>query len=200
MSAMTIEKKLKVLAAGHALFLRHGFARVTMSDIASAAGMSRPALYLVFPSKEEIFLAVLVKEAEQILKALHEKLPTLATAEEKLRYAFDLWIVQPYILMTQSPDARDLVDCTLEFVTETMDRLCAAFEAELVTIISPLAATRSDTDLSPAQLAHLLVSAAAGFKKVAANVEELQQLMWGQLAMALATLGKDTGQQSSKTR
>lgn len=190
MVVMTSEKKSKVLAASRALFFRYGFARVTMNDIASAAGMSRPALYLVYPSKEDIFLAVLTSEAEQILRDVRETLPTLPTAEEKLRYAFDRWIVQPYILLTQSPDARDLVDCTLEFVKETVDRLGAAFEAELVTIIGPLAARRSTTGLSPAQLAHILVSAAAGFKKVASNVEELQQLMWGQLAMALATLGK----------
>lgn len=196
MHVMTTEKKSKVLTASRALFFRYGFARVTMNDIASAAGMSRPTLYLVFPNKEDIFLAVLTAEAEQILEELHETLPTLATAEEKLRYAFDRWIVQPYILMTQSPDARDLVDCTLEFVKETMDRLSAAFEAELVSIIAPLAAKRSNTGLSPSQLAHILLSSAAGFKKVAANAEELQQLISGQLAMALATLGKDTRRNS----
>jgi AcrR family transcriptional regulator len=188
---MTNEKQSKILTASRALFYRYGFARVTMNDIASAAGMSRPALYLVFPNKEDIFLRVLTNEAEQILEELREILPTLATAEEKLRYAFDRWIVQPYILMTQSPDASDLVDCKLEFVKETMDRLGAAFEAELAGSIAPLASKRAKTDLSPAQVAHILVSAAAGFKKVAANAEELQQLLWGQLAMAMAALGVD---------
>jgi AcrR family transcriptional regulator len=192
MYAMNTEKQSRVLDASRELFYRYGFARVTMSDIASAAGMSRPALYLVFPNKEDIFLRVLTDEAGRILEELRQTLPTLATAEEKLRYAFDRWIVQPYILMTQSPDASDLVDCTLDFVKETMDRLGAAFEAELVAIISPLAAKRSRTDLSPAQLAHILVSAAAGFKKVAANAEELQQLMWGQLAIVMAAMGVDT--------
>src|SRR3546814_16147684 len=35
-------------------FIRYGFARTTMGDIARASDMSRPALYLLFPGKEEL--------------------------------------------------------------------------------------------------------------------------------------------------
>lgn len=189
---MTTEKKMKILAAARSCFFRYGYGRVTMNDISSAAGMSRPALYLAFASKEDIFLAVLTSEAEQILSEIHAVLPTLPTAQERLRYAFDRWVVQPYVLLTQSPDARDLVDCTLEFVKDTVERLGVAFEEELVTVIGPLAKSRSTSGLSPAQLAHISVGAAAGFKKVARNVEELQELVWGQLAIVLASLADES--------
>ncbi len=39
------------------LFLRYGHARTTMGDVAGEAGISRPALYLVFPRNEDIFTA-----------------------------------------------------------------------------------------------------------------------------------------------
>ena len=55
---MDIAKRDKVLAAARGIFLRYGFKRVTMNDIAEAASISRPALYLVFESKEEIFKSV----------------------------------------------------------------------------------------------------------------------------------------------
>ena len=55
---MVGQKRDKVLTAARNTFLRYGFKRVTMNDIAEAAGISRPALYLVFDNKEEIFKGV----------------------------------------------------------------------------------------------------------------------------------------------
>src|SRR3954463_15785164 len=47
-----------LLAAGFDAFARHGFKRTTMGDIAEAAGMSRPALYLRVKGKEDVLRAV----------------------------------------------------------------------------------------------------------------------------------------------
>ena len=52
---MASDKKSRILAAARDVFIRYGYKRVTMGDIAKAAGMSRPALYLVFQCKPEIF-------------------------------------------------------------------------------------------------------------------------------------------------
>ena len=40
------------------VFLAYGYSRVTMDDIARAAEMSRPALYLLFRNKAEIYRAI----------------------------------------------------------------------------------------------------------------------------------------------
>ena len=50
------------------MFFRYGYARTTMADLASAAGLSRPALYLVFPGKAEVFQAVVEWLSEHLLK------------------------------------------------------------------------------------------------------------------------------------
>jgi AcrR family transcriptional regulator len=55
---MDLAKRDKILAAALDVFVRYGYKRVTMNDIAAAAGISRPALYLVFESKEDIFKGV----------------------------------------------------------------------------------------------------------------------------------------------
>jgi AcrR family transcriptional regulator len=44
-----------ILNAALAVFARYGFKRVSMEDIALEAGISRPALYLVYPNKGAIF-------------------------------------------------------------------------------------------------------------------------------------------------
>ncbi len=37
--------------------MRYGFRRVTMEDLATAAGISKPTLYSLFPNKQEGFRA-----------------------------------------------------------------------------------------------------------------------------------------------
>lgn len=57
-------KRLHVLTASALVFGANGYARTTMGDLAKAAGMSRPALYLVFPRKEQLFSTLLRQAAE----------------------------------------------------------------------------------------------------------------------------------------
>ena len=52
------------------VFLAYGFARTTMDDIARAADMSRPALYLLFRNKGQIYRAIAATMLEDsLLKA-----------------------------------------------------------------------------------------------------------------------------------
>jgi DNA-binding transcriptional regulator YbjK len=46
-----------ILDAALPVFVRYGFRKASMSDIARAAGISRASLYLSFNSKEELFRA-----------------------------------------------------------------------------------------------------------------------------------------------
>jgi AcrR family transcriptional regulator len=66
---MADEKLTRTVEAAGEVFLRYGYARTTMGDIAKAAGMSRPALYLLFPGKEQVFSAATMHLAHQRLEA-----------------------------------------------------------------------------------------------------------------------------------
>lgn len=48
----------EILAAASALFTEKGFAATRMDDVAQRAGVSKGTLYLYFPSKEELFKAL----------------------------------------------------------------------------------------------------------------------------------------------
>ena len=65
--AAHLARRQRVIKAGARVFLRFGFARATMGDIAEAAGMSRPALYLLFRDKEDVFEAVVAHWIEDSL-------------------------------------------------------------------------------------------------------------------------------------
>ena len=58
LSNMSSTPRDRILDAAKNLFSQYGYQRTSMVDIAKAAGLSRPALYLQFHSKDEVYLAL----------------------------------------------------------------------------------------------------------------------------------------------
>lgn len=54
-------RKTELLTAARTIFTRKGFHRATMDDVSREAGISKGALYLYFPSKEKMFMALIEK-------------------------------------------------------------------------------------------------------------------------------------------
>ncbi|MFO7923710.1 MAG: TetR/AcrR family transcriptional regulator [Bacteroidales bacterium] len=67
------EKREKIITAAGKVFGHHGFKEARMENIAAKAGMGKSSLYYYFISKEELFEAVVEREAEylkhEIIKA-----------------------------------------------------------------------------------------------------------------------------------
>src|ERR1700677_2160077 len=53
----------EIVAAALAVFAERGFAAARLEDIAARAGVSKAALYLYFPTKEDLFRAVVTQAA-----------------------------------------------------------------------------------------------------------------------------------------
>src|SRR5258708_35954114 len=51
----TAARRLAILEAATGVFLRYGFKKTSMDDLARAAGLSRQGLYLHFATKEALF-------------------------------------------------------------------------------------------------------------------------------------------------
>lgn len=181
-------KKVKVLEAAQSVFLRYGYRRVTMGDIATAAGISRPALYLHFCNKENLFEAVLRGFAARALDDVREGLAAQATPEARLRFAFEVWAVRPFGLLSATPDAKELIDCGFEFAREAIEQGSRAFEAEVAAILAPLCAEAPGSALGPQEIARILIRAVHGFKQTAASMEDLRAMIEGLLAMVLRSL------------
>src|SRR5271156_1775695 len=146
---MESEKYLRALEAAKNVFLRYGFRRVTMQDIANEAGISRPALYLLLPNKEEAFKATIQQVTAESMAAIRAGLPAQVTAEEKLRFAFEIWTVRPFQIMQSSPDAKDLVNCGQDFACDVLARISSDFESLLTEILKPLVARDKPAILPP---------------------------------------------------
>src|SRR5579859_4120332 len=56
------ERERAILDVTAELLLRHGYNKVTMSDVADAVGLNRKLVYLLFPSKDALIKALLLRE------------------------------------------------------------------------------------------------------------------------------------------
>lgn len=60
-------KRARILDGAMKVFLAYGFSRTTMDDIARAAEVSRPALYLLFKNKTDIYRALAADFVDEAL-------------------------------------------------------------------------------------------------------------------------------------
>jgi AcrR family transcriptional regulator len=183
---MEATKRNKVLTAARDVFLRYGYKRVTMNDIAEAAGISRPALYLVFESKEEIFKSVYEHFVRETLLEIESKISPLKTPEEKLRAAFELWTVRPFEIMRTSSEAAELLESTFGFAQDSVSQGYRSFEKILLPVLKSLPEFQSaKTKVSAEKTAHILSGAVRGFKITAKDAPEIRSLIRDLLILLL---------------
>ena len=70
------EREQRILDAASPLIVRQGYDKITMSDVAEAAGISRGIVYLHFDSKEKLFEALLIREIQHYAQAWQEYFET----------------------------------------------------------------------------------------------------------------------------
>lgn len=79
------ERRALLLRAGSRLFAERGFRAVSIEDLAADAGVSGPAVYRHFESKEAILAELLVGASEQLLELGSSRARNAATPADALR-------------------------------------------------------------------------------------------------------------------
>ena len=106
------DRRRRILEGARTAFLKFGFERSSLADIAKGTGVSRTALYHYFPSKDDVLLALIeafhARTHELALQALEES-SGLASA---LRGLLDVKFGRALELMNESPNGVELVDAT----------------------------------------------------------------------------------------
>jgi len=76
---------LEIITGARTLFEKFGLKKTTMEDIAKEIGKSKSSLYYYFPSKYEIFQAVVEQEINELFKLAFKAIDNAGTAKEKLK-------------------------------------------------------------------------------------------------------------------
>lgn len=79
------EVKAQIVEVARKIFTRYGFRKTTMEEIAGASSMGKSSIYYYFPSKEDIFKAVVEKEALELKVQLAKTLQTGESPMQKLK-------------------------------------------------------------------------------------------------------------------
>jgi AcrR family transcriptional regulator len=155
-------RRKQLLGAAREVFVAHGYHAAAMDDIADRAGVSKPVLYQHFPSKRDLYVALVQQHTNELLSSVQAALES--TTNNKQRVAATIAAYFEFIDskseafrlvfetdLRSDPEVRDLVD--------TVSAGCAAAIASVI---------REDTHL-PDEEAELLGVALAGMAHITAR-------------------------------
>jgi AcrR family transcriptional regulator len=168
-------KEERILNASQDIFLKFGYTKTTMSDIAEAVGISRPGLYLIYPKKEEIFKALILKLSEELSAEVKKRNATVNDPLLQLRVVLNIWVVEMYTLLNQSPESAELYENQLSFAQDCMQQSTGLFRADLEEVLKLFPSTSFNENLAPHDIAIILSSAVMGIKKQVHHLDELKK-------------------------
>lgn len=105
------EVRSEIITVASKVFSRHGFRKTTMEKIARACEMGKSSLYYYYKSKEEIFEAVVVREAQELKRKLNRVVSQGETPIDRLK---DYFLFRLYHVKTVSNFYTVLKDEDLE--------------------------------------------------------------------------------------
>jgi AcrR family transcriptional regulator len=158
-------RRVRILDGARRAFLAYGFQRTTMDDIARAAEISRPALYLMFRNKTDIYRALAAGHTEEMVAAARTALSGEGALSERLEKSFDC-ILTMAAEIEASPHGHELLDMKnslageiiVEWRGRMVELVAAAIEREMAR------AGKAASAASPHMLAEMLLDAMEGMK------------------------------------
>ena len=114
-------KTQAILAAAWAGFSAYGFRKTSMDDIARAAGMSRPALYLHFKNKEAIFRAMVQSYYAEATRGVAAALAAEGDLAQRLSRAFAAHGGETMEAMMSSAHGMELFEATMNVAGDMIE-------------------------------------------------------------------------------
>lgn len=154
-----------ILQAAWQAFAAYGYRKTSMDDIARGAGVSRPALYLHYRNKDDIFRSLAQQYYDRAAEAVDLALQADGSVPEVLAAAFAAQGGALMQAMLTSPHGIELLDAG----NATASDITAAGEARLVEVYAgwlagQAAAGRIALAESPTEVAATLTAALKGIK------------------------------------
>jgi AcrR family transcriptional regulator len=155
------------------VFVRFGYRKASMDEIARSAGISRQGLYLQFADKQDLFRASIEHHFARALDAATDALlDNELSVDAKLLAAFDEWLGR-YVGLVEA-DTFELLADTRAIAGGIMTEHEKRFERVVVKAIaaSALAGPYAAAGVTPLQLSRTFHATARGIKEASASREE----------------------------
>jgi AcrR family transcriptional regulator len=178
-------RQSEILDRAAELFIRHGFRKTSMDDVARAAEMSRQGVYFHYPTKEALFEATLGRLVERALLACRE-----ALSDEGLELHDR--VLNAFVAMIGSTELEatsELLEAAQARSMNTVASVDTEIVAELAEAIalSPAAAPWLDRGVSPQDLGQLLMNTSYGLKYQRVSFDDYRTQMQKTISICLPT-------------
>ncbi|MEV6319345.1 helix-turn-helix domain-containing protein [Streptomyces sp. NPDC051776] len=176
---MADDRTEHILDAALTAFCQYGYGKTTMQDVARAAGMSRAALYLHFPSKEDLFRAGSRRAHSRALDEVDEALAQQGDVLSRVDAATTAYFGG--LLAQISPGAHgvEVLDASLEVAGDIVSEAHAALVTRLAGTLHTAAEVGevqfSTSDATAEDIVLLLLAVADGLRKTSADPQVRQQ-------------------------
>ena len=115
-------RRQQIVQAARWCFLNLGYARTSLKAIAERAGLGRSLLYLAFPNKEAIFVAVLEDGFEARCEAAEVVAESKLGRRERLMRTCELLLLEPWADMAKAPQALEFFEVCGELAPKIEER------------------------------------------------------------------------------
>lgn len=123
---MAASRREQILSTAAEMFAARGFHGVSVADLGAACGISGPALYRHFPSKDAMLAEMLVSISEELLEVGRERVGGADDTREALHaligWHVDFALSNKALIVVQDRDWASLPDAAREQVRETQRR------------------------------------------------------------------------------
>jgi AcrR family transcriptional regulator len=156
-------KRQRIMDSALAVVLRYGFQRATMDDVAKEAGISRPALYLLFKNKTEIYRALAEAIMGKALDAARAALSDGGPVESRVFQAVKAGILDPTDFMMATAHGAELLDMKHAMAAEALQTWRTQKTAMIAEALDSSGAAAAK-GMSGAALADILLDGIEGLK------------------------------------
>lgn len=181
------------MAAAADVFVRHGYRRTTIGDIAEQAEVSRPAIYLEFANKEVLFRAVLLRYYRKLQARAAQRLRSAGTLRERLGAVLRIWSAEVYEFASGSPEGQELRLQAVRFTADVRQQGLRMFEGQVDEAIrgstEVAGGAVDERALNLPLLAPFIVASSRGLEQAVTSQQELKRLLDTMIEVLVAALG-----------
>jgi AcrR family transcriptional regulator len=167
-------KRQRLLDGAMAVVLRYGYARTTMDDLAKEAGISRPALYLHFRNKGEIYQALAGSMMAKAIEAARAALNGGGPVEARVFQAVKTGILDPMDFLMATAHGAELLDMKHAMAAAAIKNWRAEKAAIIAAALDGSGVAQAK-GMSGAQLADILLDGIEGLKLRAKTSQEREE-------------------------
>lgn len=185
--------EVNIRNAAEQLFLLKGPSGTNMTQVATAAGVSRQTVYAYFDNKDVLIASV----AKQIMTKLRDQLEIEWASCASLSAVLDafcrIFVFEPFAIIQRHPDLKSLLQDGSERTMATVKGSEAEILKRLTAQLEPYSTSLVIADISAEQVADYIARVAKGLKYGSSTQQELEVSLNILTKSILALTGQNTG-------